>query len=237
MSLYNMSLYNMSLYTAIIIEPREHKALYFVLNNFLHNLTNEWNVIIFHGDKNIDYVKQIVNRLDESYKKRITNLINLNIDNLNNQTYSNLLLSKSFYNYIPTETFLIFQTDSIILKENKERINLFLQYDYVGGPWKHMNNIVGNGGLSIRKKSKMLEIIKSKGYQSGINEDVYFSTNIDKSIVYNVPSYTIAKMFSVEAIFYDDPFGIHNCWKYLNKDEMALLTNKYSEIKELLHLQ
>ena len=39
-------------YTAVIVEPREHKALSFVLNNFLENLSDEWNIIIMHG---IDY--------------------------------------------------------------------------------------------------------------------------------------------------------------------------------------
>ena len=39
-------------YTAIIIEPREHKALEFVLSNFLQNLSTKWNFIIFHGNKN-----------------------------------------------------------------------------------------------------------------------------------------------------------------------------------------
>jgi hypothetical protein len=30
-----------SKYTAVIIEPRQHKALQFVLNNFLENLNDE----------------------------------------------------------------------------------------------------------------------------------------------------------------------------------------------------
>ena len=29
-------------YTAIIVEPRKHIALEFVLNNFLENLNNDW---------------------------------------------------------------------------------------------------------------------------------------------------------------------------------------------------
>ena len=44
---------NKGIYTAIILEPREHKALEYVLNNFLDNLSDEWNFIVFHGSKNI----------------------------------------------------------------------------------------------------------------------------------------------------------------------------------------
>ena len=222
-------------YTALIIEPRQHAALHFVINNFLCNLSDEWGILIFHGNKNTEYIRNIVGNLNEQYRNRIINLINLNVDNLNHQTYSDLFLTQNFYNSIPTNTFLVFQTDSIILKENKDNINLFLDYDYVGAPWQE-THLVGNGGLSLRKKNKMLEILESKGYQK-IYEDLYFSCNIDSKISYNVPDWVTAKMFSVEGIFYDKPFGVHRCWVSLSKNETACLTNKYPEIKELIELQ
>ena len=39
-------------YTAIIVEPREHPALEYVLQNFNDNLSNEWQFILFYGNKN-----------------------------------------------------------------------------------------------------------------------------------------------------------------------------------------
>lgn len=224
-----------SKYTAIIIEPREHKALHYVLNNFLENLSDEWSIIIFHGKKNVEYVNNIVSNLDEKYKHRILKLINLNVCNLNAETYSIILKSEDFYRDIPTDTFLIFQTDTIIVKENKHLLNDFLQYDYVGAPWRGCN-LVGNGGLSIRKKSKMLEIIRKKGYVVE-NEDTYFSLNIDSNIHYNVPNGEIASKFSVETLYNDSPFGIHNCWNHLFKHETKYLIEKYPEIQRLIDLQ
>jgi uncharacterized protein YlaN (UPF0358 family) len=109
----------MTKYTAIIIEPRQHKALSFVLNNFLSNLSEEWEFIIFHGKKNIEYVKKIVIDLEKIYINRIIKLINLDVDNLTTKQYSNLLKSEDFYSHIRSETFLIFKTDSIILKKTK----------------------------------------------------------------------------------------------------------------------
>lgn len=226
----------MTKYTALIIEPREHRALNFVLNNFLTNLSEDWSIIIFHGNQNIDYVKNIVENLEENYKNRILKLINLNIDNLTHHTYSDLFKFESFYDHIPSETFLVFQTDCIILKENKDFINSCLEYDYVGAPWV-CSKQVGNGGLSLRKKSKMLEIVKSKGFVPNMYEDIYFTSNIDPNISYNIPDYTIARMFSVETLFYDSPFGLHNCWKYLNVEDLLFLINKYSELQELMYLQ
>jgi hypothetical protein len=226
----------MSKYTAIIIEPRKHKALLYVLNNFLNNLSNEWSIIIFHGNNNIEYINECLLQIEENLRSRIIKLVNLNVDNLNATTYSNLFMSESFYENIPTETFLVFQTDSIILKENKDTINIFLDYDYVGAPWI-INNRVGNGGLSLRKKSKMLEIVKNKGYKE-LNEDYYFSFDIDEKISYNVPSCDQAKSFCVETMFHEAPFGIHNCWKAMwDRNALDILINKYSEIKELIDLQ
>ena len=56
-------------YTAIIIEPIEHKALGFVLNNFLENLDDNWNIIIYHGNKNIEFVNTIIDTKLNKYKK------------------------------------------------------------------------------------------------------------------------------------------------------------------------
>jgi hypothetical protein len=223
----------MFLYSAIIIEPRKHKAFKFVLNNFLENLSDEWGIVIFHGLLNDIYVKNIVNELDEKHKSRIINLINLQVDNLNSYTYSQLFFGQTLYDFIPTETFLVFQTDSMILPENKHLINEFLQYDYVGAPW--VDGVVGNGGLSLRKKSKMLEIIKHNPNRN-INEDNLFSHNIPSFIKYSVPTCTHAKKFSIETVFDDSPFGIHNCWRFLSKENVEILLTKYPYIKTLIQL-
>jgi len=219
----------MNKYTAIIIEPREHPALKFVLNNFLENLSDEWSIIIFHGNNNIAYVENIINELS-NYQNRILKIINLNVSNLNYTTYSNVFKNIDFYSNIPTEIFLVFQTDSMILSENKELINDFLEYDYVGAPWGHGG--VGNGGLSLRKKSKMIEIINYKGNTSDY-EDIFFCNYHD---LYK-PTFEKAKQFSVETVFYDKPFGVHNCWKYLNDTDKNQLFEKYNEIKLLESLQ
>lgn len=237
--------YYVNNYTAIIIEPREHRALYFVLNNFLENLSNNWSILIFHGNKNIDYVNNIIDNQLLQYKHRIR-LIHLNINNLTPYEYSDILKQKDIYDYIPTEHFLIFQTDSLILKDNKHIVNEFLRYDYVGAPWK-MDKQVGNGGLSLRRKSKMLEIITQNNKQSTIeihghifntseiHEDTFFSyckgTHVYK------PDFETAKHFSVETIFCDQSFGIHKPWQFLESDDWEYLKNKYVELLTLKELQ
>ena len=117
-------------YTAIIIEPRKHKALSFVLENFLTNLPENWDFIIFHGTQNLEFINDIINNDLFEYKNKIV-LKNLNVDNLTLKDYNELLVSKKFYDNIPSEIFLIFQTDSIICEDYKNLITDFLKYDYI----------------------------------------------------------------------------------------------------------
>lgn len=217
-------------YTAVIIEPREHKALAFVLENFLKGLSDEWGFMIFHGRKNKDYIHTILSEKLQKYHSRIYKLIELDTDNLTISQYSKICKSPAFYKCIPTETFIIFQTDSIIL--NPELIYKFLEYDYVGSPWQ--NGKVGNGGLSLRRKSKMIEICEKVDENFTENEDNYFCYQNVVSL--NRPSFQEAQRFSVETVFHEKSFGVHAPWKYLNKYELEFLVNKYPEIETLISL-
>jgi len=118
-------------YTAIIVEPRKHKALEFVLNNVCDCLSDEWRIILFHGKNNNEYANEIVEKLNNLYKNRIS-LVNLYVDNLNQQTYSILLANKNtIYDHINTDIFLVFQTDSIILHLLTFQTPIFISIKYL----------------------------------------------------------------------------------------------------------
>lgn len=220
-------------YTAVIVEPRCHKALGFVLENFFQNLSDEWSFIIFHGTENDGFCRDVVKDLN-SYN-RVVKYVNLYQSNLTLLQYNLLLTNVMFYNHIETETFLVFQTDSMIL--NKEQINEFLEYDYVGAPWAE-TGLVGNGGLSLRRKSKMVEIIHAKSsYINTIyNEDGFFC-HAQHNVPMRVPTFNEATRFSVETVFHDTPFGIHKPWLYLSVDQLIILVTKYPDILKLMELQ
>jgi hypothetical protein len=237
-------------YSAVIVEPREHKALEFVLTNFLENLNNDWTIIIIHGNNNEDYLNNIIDTKLNNYTSRIKK-INIKVDNLTVAEYSELFYDEEFYNCIPTEMFLIFQTDSIILKENRENIYQFMNYDYVGAPWPDNMGIlgvmgVGNGGLSLRRKSKMVSLLKYKNiaitkntdykYGKYIAEDQFFNGYYIDQVAVKKPSKEFAKQFSVECIFYEKPFGIHKIWGFphcMNKNNFEYLYNTYPDITKL----
>lgn len=224
------------MYSAVIVEPRKHKALSFVLKNYLQNLSNDWNVVLFHGTDNIEFIKDIMtNDLTCEELGRVT-LENLVVTNLESNDYNKLLTSVEFYEKIPTETILIFQTDSMIIPKNKDTINEFLQFEYVGAPWPRnlrwpsKYDYIGNGGLSLRKKSKMIDVIKAKGPNTE-NEDGYFA---DKKNGLLKPDYELAKRFSIETVFCENAFGCHTPWKHINNKQ---LFDTYPEIQTLYRLQ
>jgi len=225
-------------YAAVIIEPRCHNALSFVLENVATCLSDDWGIIICHGTLNKEFVKKIVKRLPTS--KEII-LHPLSCENLTINMYNLLLTSKSFYDIIPTETFLIFQTDSMIFPRFKHLIHDFMEYDYVGAPWDYTleKNSVGNGGFSLRKKSKMLEILNLYPYtneMSFVYEDWYFS-----KYALNKPTFEKAKQFSIESVFSPKSFGCHKPWYFTDKIWCKMTKRKlfhyYPECKPLSLLQ
>ena len=127
-------------FTAIIVEPRLHPALSFVLENVGTLLpAQNWSILVFHGSMNTNFVKETIISIEKSIPGFLQRLqmINLNVSHITIHSLNNLLLSKSFYEIIPTEMFLIFQTDSMICERDRHIIYEFMEYDYVGAPWNH----------------------------------------------------------------------------------------------------
>jgi hypothetical protein len=214
--------YSSAKFTAIIVEPRKHKALDFVLGNFLENLDERWRIIVFHGTENEAFVKDII---AAKQSNRITTA-NIGRSNLTKEEYSAYMMSTEFLYKVPTETFLIFQTDSMICGDQKNTLERFLKYDYVGAPWKEIPKeyerrgiLVGNGGLSLRRKSKMLEILeKCPVSPSNIPEDVFFALPCPAVRIYK-PSVSMAKEFSLEMLYSPKTWGIHRAWYKGNAGE------------------
>jgi len=231
----------MEKYTAIITEPRIHPAWKLVLNNFLTNLDERWDFIIVCGLFNNGFLQNLIETNFKEHKHRIT-IQQLNIANFHHKEYSNFMVEPYIYELIPTETFLTFQLDTLISAKYKDYIYDFMEYDYVGAPWRsgfppeyNIDVLVGNGGLSLRKKTKVLHYIRNDmatlNTRHAYNEDIFFSSNIK-----NKPSVEKAKLFSVETLFSEKSFGIHNCYEHLKHEELCKISEYIPELFELKEL-
>jgi hypothetical protein len=222
-------------HTVVIIEPRKtkQKALEFVLRNALI-LPPEWSILVFYGTGNKELVEKFLVTLSAEERARIT-LKPLGTANLTEKEYNRLMMSRVILDQIPTEVFLVMQTDSLICSEGLGHLPEFMKYDYVGAPWKE-TNIVGNGGFSLRRKTKMLEVLEKCSELIEINnEDGFFSGGCAAAKVYK-PSAEEAEKFAVETIYKGkQPFGIHKAWAHLTDghEELEGRCSQYRKLKEI----
>ena len=221
-------------HTAILIEPRKSRqgALEFVTKNLLENLPANWCLILFTGPNNTSEVESFVKTLPSAQAKRVT-VKNLHIKNLTESEYNKLMMSRKILDEIPTEMFLVVQVDSMICKGGSHILEKFLEYDYVGAPWKD-RNAIGNGGFSLRRKSVMLKILNTCPTLNH-NEDGFFSGGCE-GVVPKKPSPSEAEEFSVETIFNGkQPFGIHKSWYHMpeNSSKIEEKCLGYSTLRNL----
>ena len=198
----------------IIVEPRPHKLLKPVIENFHKYMSHDWDLYIFHGKSHKNFCKNAIKNI----RSRNIYLLPLDTDNLTADQYNHLLIQKSFWKKINAEHILVFQTDTVLCGNSLNKINSFLNYSYVGCPFDdkivgehHIWNnkpFYGIGGLSIRKKSFMMDCIKNNPNPGNkYPEDVLFSKcvkdkneNIDISTLNN---------FCTQHIYAKDSFGAH----------------------------
>jgi hypothetical protein len=209
-------------YETVLIEFRVMAHLYFLIRNMILKLPL-WSHTVVCGINNYNQMVEICNSISDEIK-----IVKLDKTNLTPSDYSELLMTKSFWENFMGEKILIYQEDSYIFHN---KIKPFLNYDYIGAPWPQNQDDnsagVGNGGFSLRSKSKMIKVIEqikpndlvlgksTKSYMESTNsyvlpEDVYFSKSlIDYGIGVVAPRYVAVK-FSQESQLSIEPLGGHN---------------------------
>ena len=219
---------------AIIVETREHKALPFVLNNVMSILPNDWGLQIFHGNDNLDYINDIINN-DIILKNKEVFLSDLGINSITQEDSSlEIMLKTKFWDQIVSETVLYFECDTILCSKSKYKVSDFEKFDYIGGWWgqafselslNETYDRVMNGGLSIRKKSWMIDIIDKNlemYLKRGGNscEDYFVSDSVvKKPLVKEVLSFSIDSGY-MYPLFDEPPFGLHKPWGIKGKSGM-----------------
>ena len=210
---------------SVLLIFEEYPHIEIILRNTINKLPSTWSHTIFCCVKNYEFIKKMVSTISNDIKIICYNGC---IDTL--QDYNKLMVKSDFWNSFNGNKLLLYNELSMVLGNN---IDDFMDYDFIGAPWKQEVNLkcVGNGSFSIRNKKIMLEIIekykpRETEYSSVTDimnhilllddynppEDVYFTTNMIKYNIGKIPDKDIAKTFSVESVFYEYPFGFHECY-------------------------
>lgn len=138
--------------------------------------------------------------------------------------YNMLLTTYEFWEACPFDKVLIIQHDSGLLREG---IDDFLEWDYIGSPWKFQEH-GGNGGLSLRSRDAMMKVIEKHLYKPILhgNEDVYFS-NFMQSAGCKLAPREVCMKFSCESIYQLGTLGYHAINKHLNQSQIQNILNQY----------
>lgn len=160
--------------------------------------------------------------------------------------YSKLLVSEDFYRAFPLADYLLILQPDVYVFRDDLAYWLASGYDYVGAPWPGglqlrieagrfaavggltTTAFVGNGGFSLRRREACIDLLgefqdlAAWFYQTGSNEDLFFSLIGGLSSRFRIPNQLLASRFSVEVDpeYYIQlnagtlPMGAHSFAKY-----------------------
>ena len=221
----NISFYGFQMSkVAVIVETREHDAFPFVINNVMSILPEDYSLQVFHGTSNYDYVYDSVEN-DMTLLWKEVEFTNLGIDSISADDSSlEIMLTEDFWNKVIGETVLYFECDTMLCPNSEHKVEDFEHFDFIGGYWGNQLDMldndyskVMNGGLSIRKKSFMLDIIKNElqpYLERGGNpcEDYFVTDRIrTKPKVRDVLNFSIDNGY-MYPLNDKAPFGLHKPW-------------------------
>lgn len=247
----NTSIQNKSL-SGLFIEPRKLKQVILNIINFQECLPNT-KLYFYCGKNDKNFHIQEIDKWNNSInnKKIDSNYLFINeleVNNLDFTTYSNLLKNKKIWEDITSDYILTIQTDGCICKNSTYIIEDFFKYDYIGGYakekwwWKETNGLHNyndyqcfNGGFSLRNREKCLDVIKSFPSNNTVRfypncpfeyfpEDLYFVVGMLK-LKYNVALDKFATNFCSHTSFINNSYCIHKLDYYVDQNELNSCLN------------
>jgi hypothetical protein len=197
-----------------------------LLNNFATYLNTGWNYYWFCTQKNYDFMVNLTREMGWNITVKMIQEVIPDIPHqMSGDTFNRVYKDPRWWSFFTEETILSAQLDTVLLREFDEK---WLQYDMIGAPcnWNTMN-----GGLTLRKKSKMLECLNLPNFMdvrfSPAAEDVYFTSclrYLEEKGQAKLPTREEATGFSIENFpvnvseFSGQPFGLHGTNHYYMDD-------------------
>ena len=172
----------------MMVEPRSNQNFKTIINSVENTIDSNWDFYIFTVKDSIDTIKSNIPK--NSKRKYIFEIIPKEfMIKPTYVNYSKFLMNEYIWNKINAEHILLVQTDVGLCDHNSIKPSEFTQYPYIGCAysyeqgsdnwWKDTYNdafFYGVGGMSMRKKSFMLQCIQNMTKEDKkLPEDVFFS--------------------------------------------------------------
>ena len=204
----------------VIFETRLSLSLILVIKNAIDILPN-FNLMVISTKSSLEFLEKIFGKI---YYK-----VEVNKTKINLKEYSEVLRSKNFWSNIKEKQVLVFQSDTLFLRNIKD--NEFKDLSMLGAVCVNFHDndkFAINGGFSLRNKNLMLELCENKVITSEI-EDIFYTEQIRKYYPEILPQINDCHNFAIES--YGNKLtakGIHGTDKYY------MTNNDYKEIFEYL---
>ncbi|KAK3322391.1 hypothetical protein B0H66DRAFT_574602 [Apodospora peruviana] len=187
---------------ALLIENRPFPILAPLMLHFISVVPPDWRFRFMGSLESVEAINKSVaiqehvaaGKLDLTY-------IPSNMTTGSQEEISRFLTTLWLYERVlqPAEHLLIFQTDSILCANSRQTLNDFLEYDWVGAPWDPNGQYGGNGGLSLRKVSTIIDILRHQQRRDGSDpEDVWLTDRLAHRHGAKLANGTVSAGFSGE---------------------------------------
>ena len=187
---------------ALLIENRINPILAPLMLHFISVVPPDWRFRFMGSVDSVEYLNQSVairehvaaGKLDLTY-------IPANMSTGSQEEISRFLTNLWLYEVVlrPAEWLLVFQTDSILCANSRQTLNDYLEFDWVGAPWNPQGRFGGNGGLSLRRVSAIVDVLRNQQRIPGTEpEDVWLTERLGHRPGSRLANGTVSTTFSGE---------------------------------------
>ncbi|KAF4511445.1 hypothetical protein G6O67_003244 [Ophiocordyceps sinensis] len=167
---------------ALLVEDRPLPVLAPLVLHFMASLPPDWRFLFLGSASSVSAINASVAIRNHARTDRLAlRRLPANVSTSGQEMISRFLTSRWLYEtaVAPAEWLLVFQTDSMVCANSRLAVDDFLGYDWVGAPWNPDGTWGGNGGLSLRRVSRILEILRNQERPDDSEpEDVWLSERL-----------------------------------------------------------
>lgn len=187
---------------ALLVENRPFPLLAPLMLHFMGVVPPDWRFRFMGSVESVEHINKSM-AIQEQVKlgKLDLTYIPANMSTGSQEEISRFLTTLWLYEVVlqPAEWLLVFQTDSILCANSQQNLNDYLEYDWIGAPWNPAGRWGGNGGLSIRRVSAMIDVLRSQVRVPGSEpEDVWLAERLGHRPGSKVANGSVSLTFSGE---------------------------------------
>ncbi|KAK0711198.1 hypothetical protein B0H67DRAFT_492142 [Lasiosphaeris hirsuta] len=187
---------------ALLIENRAFPILAPLMLHFISVVPPDWRFRFMGSLESVEHInKSVAIREQVKAGKLDLTYIPANMTTGSQEEISRFLTNLWLYEVVlqPAEWLLIFQTDSILCANSKQNLNDYLDYDWIGAPWSPNARFGGNGGLSVRRVSAIIDVLRQQQREDGSEpEDVWLTDRLGHRPGAKLANGTVSLVFSGE---------------------------------------